>query len=104
MEKVWEELKKIDAQAEQIRSEAQINTKELARLVQKETQELLTNGKTYAQQEAQELYEKKASEANQNRQKQLKENQQTIKKLNEKAQQRMEKAALTVVSSVLEET
>jgi len=104
MEKVWVELKKIDAQAEQIRSEAQTNAKEITRLVQKETQELLANGRTYAQQEAQELFEGAVSEANQNREKQLKVNQQTTEKLREQAHQRMEKAALTVVSAVLGET
>ena len=53
MEKVWDELKKIEALAEQVRSEAQQNAKEITGLAQKEAEKLLSNSKTYAQKEAQ---------------------------------------------------
>ncbi len=104
MEKVWDELKKIDAQAEQIRSEAQKNAKEITSLAQKEAEKLLANSKNYGQQETQDLYASAVSEANLNREKQLKANQQTTENFGKQAQQRMEKASSTIVTAVLGET
>lgn len=104
MEKVWEELKKIDAQAEQIRSEAQTDAKEITRLAQKETDELLAKSRNYAQQEIQALYESAVSESNRNREQQLTENQQTTENLRKQAQKRMDKAAVAIVTAVLGET
>ena len=104
LEKVWEELKKIDAQAEQIRSEAQTDAKEITSLSQKESEELLVNSKNYAQQEAQQLYTETVSEANRSRDQQLETNRQTTENLGKQAQQRMEKASSTIVTAVLGET
>ena len=104
MEKVWEELKKIDAQAEQIRSEAQINAKEITRLAQKEAEKLVANSQNYAQQEAQELFIGTISEANRDREQQLKLNQQTTENLGKQSQKQMEKASSTIVTAVLGET
>jgi vacuolar-type H+-ATPase subunit H len=104
MEKVWEELKKIEAQAEQIRSEAQKNAKDITILSQKEAEKLLSNSKNYAQQEAQELYASTVEEANRSRDQQLKANQQTTEALAKQAQQRMDKASSTIVADVLGET
>jgi F0F1-type ATP synthase membrane subunit b/b' len=104
MEKVWEELKKIDAQAEQIRSEAQTNAKEITSLAQKEAEALIANSKNYAQQEAQHLYTSAVSEANRSRDQQLEANQKTTENLIKQGQQRMKKASLTIVTAVLGET
>ena len=104
MEKVWDELKKIDAQAEQIRSEAQINAKEIISLAQKESEELLVNGKIYAQQEAQQLYMETVEEANRNGDQQLDANQKATEHLSEQAQKRIEKASATIVAAVIGET
>jgi len=104
MEKVWEELKKIDAQAEQIRSEAQTDAKEITSLAQKEAESLVTDSKNYAQKEAQQLYIDLVSEANRNRDQQLEENQKTTENLSKQAQQRMETASSTIVTAVLGET
>jgi len=104
MEKVWEELKKIEAQAEQIRSEAQKNAKDITILSQKEAEKLLSNSKNYAQQEARELYASTVEEANRSRDQQLKANQQTTEALAKQAQQRMDKASSTIVADVLGET
>ena len=103
MEKVWEELKKIEAQAEQIRSEAQTNAKEITRLAQNEAEKLLADSKTYAKQEGQQLYASTVEEVNSSRNQQLKENQQTTEKLAKQAQLRMEKASSTIVAAVLGE-
>lgn len=104
MEKVWEELKKIDAQAEQIRSEAQTDAKEITSLAQKEAEALIADSKNYAQQEAQHLYTSGVSEANRSRDQQLEANQKTTEKLIKQGQQRMKKASLTIVTAVLGET
>jgi F0F1-type ATP synthase membrane subunit b/b' len=51
MERAWEELKKIEAQAEQIRSEAESRAKDIIRLADQEAEKLLANGKAYAEEE-----------------------------------------------------
>ena len=104
MEKVWEELKKIESQAEQVRSEAQKNAKEITSTAQIEAERLVANSKKYAEQEAQELYTGAVEDANQNREQQLKANQQATETLTKQAQQRMNKASSKIVEAVLEET
>ncbi len=52
MEKVWEELKKIEAKADQIKSTAQNKAKEITVLAQQEAEKLVANSKTYAEEEA----------------------------------------------------
>ena len=81
MEKVWEELKKIEAQAEQIQSEAQNNAKKITALAQQEAEKLVANSKTYAEEEAQQFYMSTIQEANRNRDEQLKANQEANEKL-----------------------
>ena len=103
MEKVWEELKKIEAQAQEIRSEAQKNAKEITALAQQEAEKLVANSKNYAQQEAEQLYEGSIEETDRNRDQQLKENQETARKLAAQAEQRMEKVASAIVNVVLGE-
>jgi vacuolar-type H+-ATPase subunit H len=104
MEKVWEELKKIEGQAEQVRSEAQKNAKEITSLSRQEADKLLENSKNYAQQEAQQLYTDKIDEAKHDRDQQLKVNQETTEKLVEQAKQRIETATSKIVAAVLGET
>jgi vacuolar-type H+-ATPase subunit H len=104
MEKVWEELKKIDAQAEKIRSEAQNKAKEIISLSQKESEEFLVNSKIYSQQEAQQLYEETVEEANRRGDQQLETNRKATEHLSEQAQKRMEKASSTIVSALIGET
>jgi len=104
MEKVWDELKKIEAQAEQIRSEAQDKAKKMNTLAEQKAQELIANSKTYAQEEAQQLISDAIQEANCTRDAQLKANQEASEKLRVQAQERMEQAAAKIVSTVLGET
>ncbi len=104
MEKVWEELKKIDFQAEQIRSEAQTKAKEIISLSQEVSEKLLVDSKIYAQQEAQQLYEETVEEANRRSDQQLEANQKATERLNKQAQKQMEKASSTIVSAVIGET
>ena len=103
MEKVWEELKKIEAQAEQIRGETQKKAKEITNIAQQEAEELLANSETYAEEEGQQLYINTIQEANQNRDEQLKVNQKTADKLRVQAEKHMESAIAKVVNAVIED-
>ncbi len=103
MEKVWEELKKIEAQAEQIRSEAQDKAKNMAVFAQKEAEELLTNSKTYAEMESQQLFQNTTDEANRNREELLKANQAAVDKLKLQAEKHMDTAISRVLDVVIKE-
>ena len=104
MEKVWEELKKIEKQAEQIRSEAQNKSKTLTELSKQEAAKLLADYITYAQEEAQDLYDRSIEEANRSRDEQLKANKKAIDRLKEQAEKHMEQASSAVMKAVLGET
>lgn len=103
MEKVWEELKKIEAQAEKIRSDAQNKAKEITSLSQQQSEKLAADTKTYAQEEAQKLYKSKIEEANRKSEGQLKANGETAERLKAQAEKRMEKASAKIVDAVLGE-
>jgi vacuolar-type H+-ATPase subunit H len=103
MEKVWEELKKIEAQAEQIRSEAQEKAKDMTALAQQNGGKLIANCQTYAEEEAQQLFTSAVEEANRRRDEQLKANQAAAEKLKVQAEKHMEQAISKVVKAVLEE-
>ena len=104
MEKVWDELKKIEAQAEQIQNDAQERSKKMALLAKQDAEKLVENSRTYAEEESQKLYAKAIEEANQERAEHLKSNQEAAEKLKAKAEKRMVKVVLAVVNAVLEET
>ena len=104
MEKVWDELKKIEAQAEQIQNDAQDRAKKMVLLAKQDAEKLIENSKTYAEAESQKLYAKAIEEANQERDEHLKANEEAAGKLKSKAEKRMDKAVLVVVNAVLEET
>ena len=104
MEKVWEELKKIEAQAEQIRGETQDKAKKMTDLANQKAEELLANSGTYAEEEAQQLYLNTTQEAHRNRDELLKANQVTADKLKVQAEKNMEPAIAKVVNAVIEET
>ena len=103
MEKVWEELKKIEAQAEQIRGETQDKAKKMTTLAQQEAEELLANSGTYAEEEAQQLYISAVQEANNSRDELLKTNQVTANKLKVQAEKHMDSAISKVMNAVIEE-
>jgi vacuolar-type H+-ATPase subunit H len=103
MEKVWEELKKIEAQAEQIRSEAQEKAKNMTTLAQQNGEKLIANSQTYAEEEAQQLLASAVEKANRTRDEQLKANQAAAEKLKVQAEKHMEQAISRVVKAVIEE-
>ncbi len=103
MEKVWGELKKIEAQAETIRKEAQNNTNKITSLAQQEAEKLVASSKTYAEEEAKQLYEQTVQEANRDRDEKLRTNRRTIDNLQAKAEKRVERASLAIKNAVLGE-
>jgi vacuolar-type H+-ATPase subunit H len=103
MEKVWDELKKIEAQAEQIKNDAQERAKKMVFLSKQDAEKLVDNSKTYAEAESQKLYAKAVEDANQERGEHLKANDEAARNLKLKAEKRMDKAVLVVVNAVLED-
>lgn len=103
MEKVWDELKKIEAQAQQIQTDAQDKAKKLTQQTKQDAEKLIANSKIYADEESQKLHERIIEEANSARDAQLKSNEETAEKLKGQAKKSMDKAVSAVVDSVLEE-
>ena len=103
MEKVWEELKRIEAQAELIRSEAQEKGKKINILAKQKAEELVTNGKIYAQEEAGKVVNGAVQEANVERDARLKANIKEAETLRLQAEKRMDQAAEKVLATVLGE-
>lgn len=103
MQKVWEELKSIEAQAEQIQTDAKDRAKKITTQAKKDAETLLQNSKTYGAEEGQKRYQVAVSEANQKREEQLAENEKAAAKLKAQAEKRMDNAVAAVVKAVLEE-
>lgn len=103
MERVWDELKKIDAEAEQIRVEAQGQAKKMTDIATQEAEKLIGNSSKYANEDANNLYASTVEEANRNREEQLKVNQAATEKLKSQAEKSMDTAVTKIVSSVVEE-
>jgi F0F1-type ATP synthase membrane subunit b/b' len=104
MQKVWEELKKIEAVAEQIQTDAHAKAKEITIQAQKDAEKLLSNSRVYAQEESQKIYANAIAEANKSREEKLEANEKVAENLKVQAEKRMDKAVTAVVNAVLEET
>jgi vacuolar-type H+-ATPase subunit H len=104
MEKVWDELKKIEAQAEQIQNDAEDRAKKMVLLAKQDAEKLIENSKTYAEAESKNLLEKAIEKAILERQEHLKTNEEVARNLKFKAEKNMEKAGSSVVNAVLEDT
>jgi len=102
MEKVWEELKKIEAEAELIVSDAQTKAKEIVKTAEEKGEQLLADSRKYAEEEANALMEESKAEASQSSAEMFKANAETIEKLRLSAANRMEKAVNAIVDRVLE--
>ena len=104
MEKVWVELKKIEAEAEQIRVGAQQKAQSIRALANRDSEKLISNGQTYGEEEAQRLYASAVEEANRNRDESLKANELATEKLKVQAGKHMDAAIAEVVNSIIKET
>ena len=103
MEKVWDELKKIEAQAEEIRSQAQKKADEIKALAKQYSEKLTANGQIYSEQEGQEIFSNGVDEANRKRKEQLEANQKANEKLKAQAKKNMDKAIAKVVNAITKE-
>jgi vacuolar-type H+-ATPase subunit H len=103
MEKVWEELKKIEAQAEQIRDEAAESAKQITTDAERNAEKLIANSKTYAQEEAQQLHDSAIDDANRNRKRTLNQSQADTERLRQHAEKRMDEATKVIVKTVIGE-
>jgi vacuolar-type H+-ATPase subunit H len=103
MEKVWEELKKIEAEAEKIRSDAQQKSQDITALAQLNSEKLVANSQTYADEEGQHLFVGTVEEANRRRDEQLKANEVVTEKLKVQAGKRMELAVKAVLGAIIGE-
>ena len=104
MQRVWDELKKLEAQAEQIQTDAQNQAKQITAFAHQESDKLVANSKVYGQQEAQKLYAQVAQEAKHNHDELLEATKKTAAKLKAQAEEHLDKAVRIVVAAVLEET
>jgi F0F1-type ATP synthase membrane subunit b/b' len=103
MEKVWEELKKIEAQAQQIKIDAQEKAKEITQQAKQDADRLVADSKHFADEEANKRYTQAITEANDARDAQLKINHEATETLRIQAQKNLDKAVDSVVKSVLED-
>jgi vacuolar-type H+-ATPase subunit H len=104
MEKVWDELKKIEAEAEKIRSGAQEKAQKMTALAQLNSEKLIANSQAYAEEEGQQLYASTVEEANRKRDEQLKASQKATEKLKVRAGKRLEPAIAKVVNAIIKES
>ena len=104
MQRVWDELKKIEAEAEQIQADAKEKAKNITALSKQESDQLMANSKAYGEEESAKIYNKAVEDANQCRSEMLKANEQEAAKLKSQAEKRMDSAVSAVVAAVLEET
>jgi vacuolar-type H+-ATPase subunit H len=104
MQKVWDELKKIEAQAEQIQAEAQTKAKDITALAKQQSEQLLANSKTYGEEEAAKIFGKAVEDANACRSEMLRASEEQAKALRSQAEKRLDKAVSTIVKAVLEES
>lgn len=103
MENVWGELKKIEAQALQITSDAQDKAKQLVAGSKQDAQKLVDDSKVNSEVEAQKLFDEAVAKANQEREEQLGINHAEIKKLTIDAEKNVNQAVDLIVNAVLEE-
>jgi vacuolar-type H+-ATPase subunit H len=103
MEKVWEELKKIESQARQIQTDAQEKSKKMTQQAKADAEKLVANSKVYAEEEAQKLYDQAVTEANAAHDAKLKATEENAAILKVQAQKNIDKAVDVVVHSVLED-
>ncbi|HTY74592.1 MAG TPA: hypothetical protein VMD05_03400 [Candidatus Nanoarchaeia archaeon] len=103
MEKVWEELKRIEAQAEEIRAEALESSKQITKVAEQSADKLIANSKIYAEEDSTEERKSAIDEANRNRARKLKKSQSDNEKLRKQAENRMEKASNDIIRTVLGE-
>jgi len=101
MEKVWEELRKIESEAEHIRSETLKKSEELIARAKKDAEQLLSVSKKHTETEANKLLTKYLEEAANEHDASLEANEKTLKELRKTVETCFDKAVNTVFDAVL---
>jgi F0F1-type ATP synthase membrane subunit b/b' len=101
MEKLWEELRKIENEAEHIHSETLKNSEELVAIAKQDAEKLLSASKKHIEAEANELLNKYHEEAAKEHDAELQKNEYVIKELGKNVENRFEKAVNTIFDAVL---
>lgn len=104
MQKVWEELKGIETQAEQIQTDAKTKAKQITLQAQKDAAKLVEDSRTYGEEESQKRYQNAIMEANKSREEKLAANDKAAVKLKSQAENHMDSAVVAVVKAVIEES
>jgi F0F1-type ATP synthase membrane subunit b/b' len=102
MEKVWEELRKIESKAEHIHSETLKKSEELIAVAKKDAEKLLSVSKKHTEAEANKLLNKYLQEAANERAVALEKNENSIKELRTTVEKFFDKAVNTIFDAVLE--
>ena len=103
MEKVWDELKKIESKAEQIQKDAVEKSKQIAAYAEQKADQLVANAKTLANEEAQYQRSIALKDADELRIKKMTANNETMAQIKKTAKARLEKAADKIVNAVVGE-
>jgi F0F1-type ATP synthase membrane subunit b/b' len=101
MEKVWEELRKIESEAEHIHSETLKKSEELIDRAKKDAEQLLSVSKKHTETEANKLLTKYLEEAANEHDASLEANEKTLKELRKTVETCFDKAVNTVFDAVL---
>jgi DNA anti-recombination protein RmuC len=101
MEKVWEELRKIESEAEHIHSETLKKSEELIALAKKDVEKLLSVSEKHTEAEANILLNKYLEEAAKAHDASLDANEKTLKELRKNVEKCFDKAVNTVFDAVL---
>jgi F0F1-type ATP synthase membrane subunit b/b' len=101
MEKVWEELRKIESKAENIHSETLKKSEELITVANKDAEKLLSVSKKHTEAEANKLLTKYLQEAADERVAELEKNEESIKDLKATVEKHFDKAVDTIFDALL---
>ena len=101
MEKVWEELRKIEDKAEKLRSEALKTSEKLMDVARKDAEKLLSLSKKHTESEADKLLKARVTQAEKERAADLEKNEKSIKELKATVEKYFDKAVDTVFDAVL---
>lgn len=101
MEKVWEELRKIESKAEYIHSETLKKSEELIAIANKDAEKLFSVSKKHTEAEANKLLNKYIREAANERTAALEKNEKSIKELRTTVEKNFDKAVNTIFDAVL---
>jgi hypothetical protein len=103
MEKVWDELKKIEQQAEKIQVDTQTKSTQLVNLAKKEAEQLIDNARTYAEEDSQRLYRNSILEANKAYEEKLRTGEEVGERLILQVEKHVEQCVDVIVKAVMGE-